>query len=69
MLSDSSFEEVELSTIITVFEQDALNIESELELFNGLSKYANRNNQNPGAKVPRLDGIGNCAFFLLMFLV
>lgn len=52
---------MELSTILTVFDQEFLNISSELELFTALTRYAARHNQSSGAKVPRLDGIGNCA--------
>ncbi|EFA04408.1 BTB/POZ domain-containing protein 6 isoform X1 [Tribolium castaneum] len=59
VLSESSFDDVELSTILTVFDQDELNISSELELFSAISRYAARHNQSSGAKVPRLDGIGN----------
>lgn len=58
---ESSFDDVELSTILTVFDQDHLNIESELDLFNALTRYASRQIQASGVKVPRLDGIGNCA--------
>jgi len=57
VLSESSFDDVELSTILTVFDQDVLNIQSELELFTAVTRYANRHNQSSGAKVPRLDGI------------
>lgn len=64
MLSESSFDDVELSTILTVFDQDELNINSELELFSAITRYAARHNQSSGAKVPRLDGIGNCAYFI-----
>lgn len=62
---NSSFEDVELSTILTVFDQDELNINSELDLFSAITRYANRQNQTTGAKLPRLDGIGNCACILL----
>ncbi|XP_044752164.1 BTB/POZ domain-containing protein 6-like [Coccinella septempunctata] len=44
VLSESSFEEAELNTIITIFEQDELNIESELDLFSALQRYAVRHN-------------------------
>lgn len=33
VLNDSSFEEVELNTVITVFSLDHLNVDSELDLF------------------------------------
>ncbi|KAJ8953868.1 hypothetical protein NQ314_007195 [Rhamnusium bicolor] len=59
VLSESSFDDVELSTILTVFDQEELNINSELELFSAITRYAARHNQSSGAKVPRLDGIGN----------
>lgn len=42
VLNESSFDDVELSTIITVFDQDRLNIETELDLFNALTKYSGR---------------------------
>ncbi|XP_076271238.1 BTB/POZ domain-containing protein 1 isoform X3 [Rhynchophorus ferrugineus] len=45
VLSESSFEEVELSTVLTVFDQDELNINSELELFSAISRYAARHSQ------------------------
>lgn len=60
VLSESSFDDVELSTILTIFDQDVLNINSELELFTAVTRYAAHNSQSSGAKVPRLDGIGNC---------
>lgn len=59
VLSESSFDDCELTTILTVFDQDVLNIQSELELFTAMTRYANRYNQTAGAKVPRLDGIAN----------
>ena len=39
---DSSFDDVELSTILTILDQDALNIESELNLFCALNRYAEK---------------------------
>ncbi|KAF2883941.1 hypothetical protein ILUMI_22233 [Ignelater luminosus] len=45
VLSESSFDDVELSTILTVFDQDVLNVQSELELFTAVTRYANRHNQ------------------------
>lgn len=60
VLSESSFDDIELSTLLTIFDQDILNVNSELELFNAVTRYAARYNQSSGAKVPRLDGIGNC---------
>lgn len=59
MLSESSFDDIELSTLATVFDQDVLQIDSELELYKALIRYADRQIQCTGAKVPRLDGIGN----------
>ncbi|KAF5300321.1 hypothetical protein FQA39_LY11178 [Lamprigera yunnana] len=59
VLSESSFDDVELSTILTVFDQEVLNVQSELELFTAITRYANRHNQSAGAKVPRLDGIAS----------
>lgn len=51
VLMESSFDEVELSTILTVFDQDHLNITTELELFNALSRYAARHNHNTADNV------------------
>lgn len=65
MLLESSFDDVELSTVLTVFDQDELNINSELELFSAISRYASKHNQSSGAKVPRLDGIGKLRYILL----
>lgn len=42
VVQDSSFEEVELSTIITILDQDALNIDSELEIFFAINRYAEK---------------------------
>ncbi|XP_022914538.2 BTB/POZ domain-containing protein 1 isoform X1 [Onthophagus taurus] len=56
VLSESSFDDAEISTIITIFEQEILNITSELDLFNALTRYAARHNHSTGAKVPRLEG-------------
>lgn len=51
MLSESSFEEIALATLIKIFELENLNIESELDLFNAAVRYANAqiNNQSPPA--------------------
>ncbi|KAK9743575.1 BTB And C-terminal Kelch [Popillia japonica] len=46
VFSESSFDDVELSTILTVFDQEFLNISSELELFTALTRYAARHNQS-----------------------
>ncbi|XP_068623391.1 uncharacterized protein [Battus philenor] len=40
VLNDSSFEEVELNTVIMVFSLDHLNIDSELDLFEAAVRYA-----------------------------
>lgn len=40
VLNDSSFEEVELNTVITVFSLDHLNVDSELDLFEAAVRYA-----------------------------
>lgn len=40
MLQEPSFEEVELSTLIVVLEQDELTVNSELELFNAAQRWA-----------------------------
>nr|CAD7196800.1 unnamed protein product [Timema douglasi] len=42
VLSDPSFEEAELSTIITILEQEALSVSSELVLFEALQRWANK---------------------------
>ncbi|XP_017769718.1 PREDICTED: BTB/POZ domain-containing protein 6-B-like isoform X2 [Nicrophorus vespilloides] len=55
VLTDPSFEEAELNTVLTIFDQEYLNINSELELFGALSRYAAKHNQASGAKVSRLD--------------
>jgi hypothetical protein len=40
VLQESSFEEVELSTLMTVLEQDELTVSSELDLFNAAQRWA-----------------------------
>lgn len=42
VIQDSSFEEVELSTIITILDQDDLNVDSELSLFFALNRFADK---------------------------
>lgn len=42
VIQDSSFEDVELSTIITILDQDDLNVDSELSLFFALNRYAEK---------------------------
>lgn len=63
MLTESSFDDVELSTIITVFDQDQLNIDTELDLFNALTRYSGRQTCS-GVKKAKIDGIGNCALII-----
>ncbi|XP_049871184.1 uncharacterized protein LOC126370386 [Pectinophora gossypiella] len=40
VLTDSSFEDVDLNTVITVFSLDHLNVDSELDLFEAAVRYA-----------------------------
>ncbi|PZC72793.1 hypothetical protein B5X24_HaOG210577 [Helicoverpa armigera] len=40
VLNDSSFEDVELNTVITVFSLDHLNVDSELDLFEAAVRYS-----------------------------
>lgn len=40
MLQEPSFEEVELSTLMTILEQDELTVSSELDLFNAAQRWA-----------------------------
>lgn len=47
VLSENSFEDIELATMIKIFEQDNLNIDSEMELFNAAVRYANSQMSNP----------------------
>ncbi|XP_053603822.1 uncharacterized protein LOC128671398 [Plodia interpunctella] len=47
VLNDSSFEEVELNTVITVFSLDHLNVESELDLFEAAVRYAKAHDKRP----------------------
>ncbi|KAH1023849.1 hypothetical protein HUJ05_003442 [Dendroctonus ponderosae] len=62
VLAETSFEDVELSTILTILDQDVLNVKSELDLFTAVCKYAAKHNQTSGAKVPRLDdGLGGAS--------
>jgi hypothetical protein len=42
VIQDSSFEDVELLTIITILDQDDLNVDSELSLFFALNRYAEK---------------------------
>lgn len=42
VIQDTSFEEVELSTIITILDQDDLNVDNELSLFFALNRYAEK---------------------------
>lgn len=53
VIGDPSFEEVELSTIITILDQDALNVDNELNLFFAINRFAEKhglrhdNTENP----------------------
>ncbi|CRL06976.1 CLUMA_CG020014, isoform A [Clunio marinus] len=42
VIGDPSFEEVELSTIITILDQDALNVDNELALFFAINRFAEK---------------------------
>lgn len=42
ILSDPSFEDIELSTLLTILDQEYLHIESELDLFNAIAQYADK---------------------------
>lgn len=42
VIVDPSFEEIELSTLITILDQDALTIDNELSLFSALNRYAEK---------------------------
>lgn len=49
VMQDPTFEDVEISTIITILDQDVLNIDSELNLFYSINRYAEKQgltNQN-----------------------
>lgn len=57
VIQDSSFEDVELSTIITILDQDSLNVDNELDLFFAVNRYAEKhglNNQNREGKDQKL---------------
>lgn len=42
VLSSSSFEDVELSTVLTILDQECLHIDSEMDLFLALVRYAEK---------------------------
>lgn len=42
MLSDPSFEDIDLSTLLTILDQEYLQINSELDLFKALTRYAEK---------------------------
>lgn len=42
VIQDTSFEDVELSTIITILDQDALNVDNELNLFFALNRFSDK---------------------------
>ncbi|XP_026756984.2 uncharacterized protein LOC113516720 isoform X2 [Galleria mellonella] len=46
VLKDSSFEEVDLSTVVTLFSLDHLNVDSELDLFEAAVRYAKAQKRN-----------------------
>lgn len=54
VLSESSFEEVELATVQAVLDQEELNIDSEMELFDALQRWAVRECARKG--LPASDG-------------
>lgn len=70
VLNEPSFEDVELSTVITLFEQEELDIQSEIDLFTAISRYAARYNQVSSPRLPRMDDnlgkrfYSNCKEFL-----
>ncbi|XP_008547873.1 BTB/POZ domain-containing protein 6-A isoform X2 [Microplitis demolitor] len=63
ILNEPSWDEVELSTIITIFEQDELQIDSEIELFVAIERWAkaecNRKSLNPSDAKSSRSVIGN----------
>lgn len=42
VLTHTSFEDIELCTIMTILDQDFLSIDSELDLFLALARYAEK---------------------------
>ncbi|XP_026738545.1 uncharacterized protein LOC113501548 isoform X3 [Trichoplusia ni] len=59
VLNDSSFEDVELNTVITLFTLDHLNIDSELDLFEAAVRYAkaqDKRNQERSISPPSENG-------------
>lgn len=42
ILEDSTFEDIELSTLLTILDQEYLSIESELDLFMAMTRYAEK---------------------------
>lgn len=44
MLTEPSFEDIELSTLLTILDQEYLQISSELDLFMALTRYAVKHN-------------------------
>jgi hypothetical protein len=48
-VQDSSFDDVDLTTVITILDQDVLTIDSEIDLFFAVNRYAEKHgliNQN-----------------------
>lgn len=50
VLNDSSFEEAELNTVITVFSLDHLNVDSELDLFEAAVRYSKAQDKRTGER-------------------
>lgn len=46
MLSDSSFEKIQIETIIDIFQIDNLTVNSKLDIFNAAVKYVNAQKKN-----------------------
>lgn len=67
VIGDPSFEEVELSTIITILDQDALNVDNELNLFFAINRFAEKHglrhdntensDQNPNEESDQVDDV------------
>ncbi|KAJ2944476.1 hypothetical protein O0L34_g3822 [Tuta absoluta] len=57
VLTDPSFEDIDLNTLITVFSQDHLNVDSELDLFEACVRYAKAQHKRSERSIsPLLDG-------------
>lgn len=42
ILTNATFEDIELTTLLTILDQEYLHIESELDLFNAIVHYADK---------------------------